>query len=64
MFLNIRACSVPGLWLSMFPRKNGGEQIPLLETLETFVAPTVPPFPRFIFTGTFGMYGNPGEVAQ
>jgi hypothetical protein len=64
MFLNIRVCVFSDIWLSLFPQKNGGVQVPPLEAPETLGVPPVPPFPRFIFTDTFGMYGNPGEVAQ
>lgn len=64
MFLNIEPRVFLSIWLSLFPRKNDGEQVPPLEPPETLGVPPVPPFPRFIFTDTFGMYGNPGEVAQ
>jgi hypothetical protein len=62
MFLNISACALPDVWLSLFPRFSGGEHVPPLEALETLGVPRVPPFPRFFFTETFGRYGNQGEV--
>lgn len=64
MFLNIRLRFLLGIWLSLFPRNFRGEQKPPSKPPETLAVPTVPPFPRFIFTDTFGMYGNPGELAQ
>lgn len=62
MFLNIRACAFPDIWLSLFPRFSGGEHVPPLEAPERLGVPRVPPFPRFFFTDTFGRYENPGEV--
>lgn len=53
MFLNIRACTFPSIWLSLFPRKSDGEQKPPLNPPETLAVPTAPPFPRIFFTDTF-----------
>lgn len=64
MFLNIRPCAFPDIWLSLFPTFLGGEQVPPLEAPETLAVPTVPPFPRFFFTDTYGSQCNPGEVTS
>ena len=64
MFLNIRACAFLNIWLSLFPIKNSGVQNPPLNPPETLVVPTAPPFPRFFFTDTYGVYGNPDQVTQ
>lgn len=52
------------IWLSLFPTKKHGEQKTPLNAPETMVVPPAPSFPRFIYRDTFGMYGNPGELAQ
>ena len=64
MFLNISVLASPNVQLSLFPTKKRGVQNPPLKAPETLAVPTVPPFPRFFFTDTFGMYGNASEVAQ
>jgi hypothetical protein len=64
MFLNIRDSVFMSIWLSLFLTKKNGEQKTPLNAPETMVVPPAPPFPRFIYRDTFGMYGNPGELAQ
>lgn len=63
MFFNISNSLLPNIWLLLFPTFSRGEHVPPLEAPETLAVPTVPPFPRFFFTDTFGMYGDPREVA-
>lgn len=62
MFLNIRVRPIPAVWLSPFPTKNRGVQNPPMKAPESLGVPTVPPFPRFFFTDTFGQWGKSGEV--
>lgn len=62
MFLNIRSSAHLGIWLSLFPTNLSGEQGTPLEAPETLAVPTVPPFPRFFSTDTFGQWSNQGEV--
>lgn len=62
MFLNISASTFLNIWLSLFPTKKRGEQNPLLKAPETLGVPTVPPFPRFFSTDTFGQWSNRDEV--
>ncbi|KWS53903.1 hypothetical protein AL057_17245 [Pseudomonas amygdali pv. myricae] len=64
MFLNIRALAIPRIWLSLFPRFLGGVHVPPLKAQETLAVPTVPPFPRFFFTGTYGSHSQTGEIRQ
>lgn len=63
-FLNIRLDTSSNHWLLLFPRKTDGEHVPTLQGPETLSVPTVPPFPRFLFTGTFGHSCKSVEVAQ
>jgi hypothetical protein len=62
MFLNIEPQAFLSIWLSLFPTKNLGERNPPLKAPETLDVPTVPPFPRFFSTDTFGQWSNLGEV--
>lgn len=62
MFLNIEPPVFLSIWLSLFPTKKRGERNPHLEAPETLAVPTVPPFPRFFSTDTFGQWSNQGEV--
>lgn len=62
MFLNIRVSELLSIWLSLFPTKKRGEQNPPLEAPETLDVPTVPPFPRFFSTDTFGQCSRSVEV--
>ncbi|NAT59709.1 hypothetical protein CU666_16850 [Pseudomonas syringae pv. actinidifoliorum] len=63
MFLNIRASAIPRIWLSLFPVFGWGTCTPL-KAPETLAVPTVPPFPRFFFTGTYGSHSQTGEIRQ
>ncbi|SDP00506.1 hypothetical protein SAMN05216599_116135 [Pseudomonas cichorii] len=63
MFLNIKPHVFPDIWLSLFPTFSDGEHVPRLKAPETLAVPTVPPFPRFFFTGTFGHSCKSVEVA-
>jgi len=62
MFLSIEPQVFLSIWLSLFPTKKRGEQNPPLKAPETLAVPTVPPFPRFFSTDTFGQWSNQGEV--
>lgn len=62
MFLNIEPQVFLSIWLSLFPTKKCGERYTPLEAPETLAVPTVPPFPRFFSTDTFGQWSNQGEV--
>ncbi len=64
MFLNIAPQDFLSIWLSLFPTKKRGVQNPPLKAPETLAVPTVPPFPRFFSTDTYGQWSNRGEVAQ
>lgn len=64
MFLNIAVLASPDVRLSLFPTKKRGVQNPPLKAPETLAVPTVPPFPRFFSTDTYGQWSNRGEVAQ
>jgi hypothetical protein len=64
MFLNISVSAFLSIWLSLFPRKNGGEQNPPLNPPETLGVPTVPPFPRFFFTVTHWVLSNDQHEAS
>lgn len=60
MFLKIRDSAFMSIWLSLFPTEKCGELKTPLKGLETQGVPPAPPFPRFIFTDTFRMYGESG----
>ncbi len=62
MFLNMSVLASPEVQLSLFPTKKRGVQNPPLKAPETLAVPTVPPFPRFFSTDTFGQWSNQGEV--
>ena len=62
MLLNISEQRFPDVWLSLFPTKKRGVQNPPLKAPESLGVPTVPPFPRFFFTDTFGQWCKSGEV--
>lgn len=64
MFLNIRELAIPRIWLLLFPRFLGGENVPPLKAPETLAVPTVPPFPRFFFTGTYESRSQTVEIQQ
>ena len=58
MFLNIDPTVFLSIWLLLFPTKKRGVQNPPLKAPETLAVPTVPPFPRFFSTDTFGQSSN------